>query len=163
MNEKIFTDPVCLMQTDESSPHYDYHHKTFYFCSTQCLQRFKEKPQLYISESGKPPPKKSQGSLVQQRVLYLDNQPDEQQSENLLRELQSMMGIVYAAINKKQLTIRYDLLQADIKQIEANIEKAGNKLSHKWGQTLRRAFIHYQEEAELDNLSQQPYDSHCSH
>ena len=101
--------------------------------------------------------------MIQQRTLYLENEPDEQQAEDLLRELQSMMGIVHAAINKKQLTIRYDLLQADLKQIEENIEKAGNRLSHKWGQILRRAFIQYQEEAELDNLNQQTGRSHCSH
>jgi len=43
-------DPVCGMTTDtpDSYTPYEYKGKTYYFCSEQCLKRFKEDPEQYL-------------------------------------------------------------------------------------------------------------------
>jgi P-type Cu+ transporter len=43
-------DPVCGMEVDPKSAagSYEYGGKTYYFCSTGCLEDFKEDPGSYI-------------------------------------------------------------------------------------------------------------------
>src|SRR5438067_10432325 len=43
-------DPVCGMEVDpaDSAGHFDYGSKTFYFCSTHCLDEFKAEPERYL-------------------------------------------------------------------------------------------------------------------
>jgi Cu+-exporting ATPase len=57
MNEAIRTedvviDPVCGMRTESPGsyiPH-DYEGTTFYFCSDQCLEKFKDSPERFLSD-----------------------------------------------------------------------------------------------------------------
>ena len=57
MNEAIRTedvviDPVCGMRTEspESYIPHDYEGTTFYFCSDQCLEKFKDSPERFLSD-----------------------------------------------------------------------------------------------------------------
>jgi len=46
--ETALKDPVCGMRVPEDSTHHWQHdHKTFYFCSDKCLQRFRAAPEKY--------------------------------------------------------------------------------------------------------------------
>ena len=47
-----FKDPVCGMKVDPDSAagSAEYGGKTFYFCSTDCLQKFREAPERFISD-----------------------------------------------------------------------------------------------------------------
>lgn len=47
------TDPVCGMQVDEKTTQWkaDYNGRTFYFCSTQCRDKFKANPEKYAAEA----------------------------------------------------------------------------------------------------------------
>ena len=43
-------DPVCGMTVDpnRAAGSYEYQGKTYYFCSTHCLHRFRENPQAFL-------------------------------------------------------------------------------------------------------------------
>jgi Cu+-exporting ATPase len=45
-------DPVCGMVVKEETAKatYEYHGKTYYFCSEECLNEFKADPEKYIKE-----------------------------------------------------------------------------------------------------------------
>ncbi len=47
------TDPVCKMEVDEKSAAATSHYKGdhFYFCSTECKQKFDADPERYVSRS----------------------------------------------------------------------------------------------------------------
>ena len=49
-------DPVCHMEVDPRTAQgsYEYHGKTYYFCSRGCLEDFKEDPESFLqTEAGK--------------------------------------------------------------------------------------------------------------
>lgn len=160
MSTQVFVDPVCLMETTESDPFYDYHHKTYYFCCEQCRQKFMERPQLYVSDDGHRPAKKSTGQLIRQRKFRLSKELDNSEAENLIRALKELMGILHVEISGRCISISYDLLQTSAEQIEQQIEAAGDVLNNGFGESLKRGFIHYLEDTELENLLEQK-DTHC--
>ena len=45
------TDPVCLMKVekDENTLKYEYKGETYYFCSENCKEQFRQKPEEYLS------------------------------------------------------------------------------------------------------------------
>lgn len=45
-------DPVCGRKLHDSSFTYEYHGKTYYFCSEECLEEFSLNPARYVIESG---------------------------------------------------------------------------------------------------------------
>jgi len=48
-------DPVCnMMVLSDSEYHYHYEDKHYYFCSEQCLQKFKEHPAQYLGKETSP-------------------------------------------------------------------------------------------------------------
>jgi len=51
IDEKAVTDPVCGMKTDNPEEWIQYEHQgeDYYFCNQNCLIKFKEDPQKYIS------------------------------------------------------------------------------------------------------------------
>lgn len=54
-------DPVCGMEVSPSSPHhYDYHDKTYHFCSAHCLSRFVDQPEQF---------QESQKKSIEQHVV----------------------------------------------------------------------------------------------
>ena len=62
------------------------------------------------------------------------------------------MGIKNIHVEANCVYITYDLLQATVEQIEATTENTGEKLGSGLAEKLKRAFIHYLEDTELDNL-----------
>ena len=49
-------DPVCDMTVDpeKAAGHVEYKGETYYFCSTHCVQKFREDPERYLSKSVSP-------------------------------------------------------------------------------------------------------------
>jgi Cu+-exporting ATPase len=50
-SDKVHTDPVCGMDVSEENAAAKSHHdgQTYYFCSTQCKERFDLKPEDYVT------------------------------------------------------------------------------------------------------------------
>ncbi|MGB4994329.1 MAG: YHS domain-containing protein, partial [Nitrospira sp.] len=44
------TDPICGMTVEPATAagHFDYDGRTYYFCSTHCLDRFRATPNQYV-------------------------------------------------------------------------------------------------------------------
>jgi len=47
-------DPVCGMMVDPQKPagKLEYHDKTYYFCSTRCVERFQKEPERFLAAPG---------------------------------------------------------------------------------------------------------------
>jgi len=139
-NENIHNCPVCNMVTDHDCLSSEYRGEKFFFCSEQCLERFTANPGVYIGGRGIPSAKQ----------------------RGIINDLQAMMGVIEVDVNADKINIIYDLIEVTTKQIETVLEKTGNNASKKYGEVLRRAFIHYNEETILDNLEHNA-DLHSHH
>ena len=56
---------------------------------------------------------------------------------------------------------QYDLFEATASQIEEAIQGSGTKLGSVWLDYLKRAFVHYIEETELESLEHQNESYGC--
>ena len=146
--------PVCDMVVNKGDIELSYQGLIFAFCSQQCKDRFAANPHLYIGMPGHPAPKYLGHELIKTRILKLQESLTTNQQQVVIADLMNMMGIKKVSVDIDRVLITYDLLQATVEQIEATIEKSGDKLGGGLGEKLKRAFIHYLEESELDNLEQ---------
>ena len=74
-----------------------------------------------------------------------------------------MMGMQAVTVAGGKLDITYDLLQATEQQIEAQLAEAGVALGEGWPERLRRAFVQYLEQCEVDALECRPPRGHVMH
>jgi len=155
-------DPVCKMEVEIGQLSFSYLGIEYSFCSQQCQDRFSANPHLYIGQPGKPSPRQHGKSIIKRRLLKLDTAIPADIALKIERALKSMMGIKEVTIDKNIVRITYDLLEVTTAQIESTILHAGENLAAGWGEQLKRAFIHYFEETELDNLEYQ-HSSHGHH
>src|SRR5687768_8535398 len=51
-------DPICGMTVDpaKAAGSFEYQGKTYYFCSSHCLNRFREDPERFVAKPESPPP-----------------------------------------------------------------------------------------------------------
>ena len=56
IENQLELDPICGMTVDpnRAAGSYEYQGKTYYFCSTHCLHRFREDPEKYLHKSAAP-------------------------------------------------------------------------------------------------------------
>ncbi|NOY66022.1 MAG: YHS domain-containing protein [Gammaproteobacteria bacterium] len=155
-------DPVCLMKVDQGSFELEYQEVSYSFCSQQCHDRFKMNPHLYIGRPGKPSPKQQGQSVIRKRRLKLEETAPEHIQQQIMEILNTMMGIKSVSIEDNNIFISYDLLEVTEQQIEIILEKNGGMLSKTWSTRLKRAFTHFIEDNELDNL-EQGNESHGCH
>jgi len=154
--------PVCDMQVTTDDLQMSYQGMNFSFCSAQCSDRFRANPHLYVGRAGHPSVKQQGDIVLKQRILLLDRSLSETQIEQLSSALQGMMGIKTMHVEGNRIQITYDLLLVTVQQIEKAIEEAGDHLGHGVSDMLKRSFVHYLEETELNNLEQQADNSkHC--
>jgi len=149
-------DPVCEMWVAPDQNTVNYQGMHFAFCSQQCKERFLANPHLYIGLPGEPAPKQAGQKVVKRRRLRLDEPLSDADAQRLTERLHAMMGVYRVEIKADQLIITYDLLQATAEQIEAVLQQAGAHLGAGWGERLRRAFVHYLEETEVETLEVRP-------
>jgi len=142
-------DPVCQMMVDPDQNAITYEGMHFAFCSEQCKERFLANPHLYIGKPGERAPGQSGQRVVKRRRLNLELPLSDDQAKVVTEQLMSMMGIYNVEITDNELVITYDLLQAKLEQVEAELQKAGALLGQGWGERLQRAFVHFLEETEV--------------
>lgn len=145
-------DPVCHMQVSASSFDTEYSGMTFAFCSEQCRDRFLATPHLYIGFPGQKAPAQEGVEVVKYRKIRLDCPLDVTQSQLIQDALTSMMGVQDVHIDGDNLEIRYDLIQVTAEQIENKLVSVGASLGQGWTDRFKRAFTHFKEESEVDNL-----------
>ena len=64
----------------------------------------------------------------------------------------TMRGVKKVTVAGDGLEITYDLLQATAKQIEFVIVTFGARLGEGWGDRLRRAWVHFEEETVIGGM-----------
>lgn len=133
------------------------------FCSAQCRDRFLANPHLYIGHSGLKAPKQEGLEVLKQRRLHVARRLSPSQADSLIEALQAMMGIKSVTVDGDKIEIAYDLLQVTAEQIETKIAEIGLLLGEGWTEQLSRAFVHYEEELEVENLEvykKSPFHQH---
>ena len=149
-------DPVCGMTVNADENRVEYQQLHFAFCSSQCKERFLANPHLYIGIPGHKAPAQEGRTELRQRRLKLDKPLTPEMAETVKDAVQAMMGIERLEIDGDVIRVTYDLLQATETQIESAIARAGAELGHEWSERLRRAFVQYLEETEIENLEVHP-------
>lgn len=145
-------DPVCGMEVKPRQNETIYLDIHYAFCSQQCRDRFLANPHLYIGQPGEKAPKQRGAEVIKKRTLRLAAPLPPQGAETLAEALQAMMGVKRVTVDDLKVEVTYDLLQATAKQIEERIAEIGVQLGEGWAESLRRAFVHYEEECEIGNL-----------
>ena len=155
-------DPVCGMCVKSTQLPLEYMQMHFAFCSEQCRERFLANPGLYIGKPGRMSVKQMGHEVIKCRRLLLAEPLPHGADEALKQTLDAMMGIKRVNYDGKHWEISYDLLQATAEQIERTIMEFGAHLGGAWAEKLRRSFVHYVEETELQNL-ERAGGSHTHH
>lgn len=148
--------PVCDMDTSTSALTMKHRGAPYKFCSHQCMENFIARPQLYLRLKS---PKQEGKHVIKQRSFTLDTPIPELGLEALRNDLLKMMGIRDVQVTNSKVSVIYDLLEATALQIEQFFEQEGAKLGSGWADRLKRGWIHYTEENELNTLSSD--DSAC--
>ena len=151
--------PVCHMTKITRSLLFNFQGVDHYFCSSQCLERFKAHPHLFVGDPkhGLSPKQKGQAALKKRRIGFVEP-VDEELKDVLEQSLLSLMGIESLVFEESLLYVTYDLLQVSLEEIEAAIEQSAGKLKSGVAHRIKRGFIHYSEECELDNLAYLTHD-----
>jgi len=138
----------------------DYQGSHYVFCSKQCLERFQLNPHLYIGYPGSEAPKHAGVEVLKKRSLKLAEPLPREAADQFIGYLEAMMGVHSIEINGNCIDITYDLLQATEYQIEEKIANAGIVLGNDLIEKIRRAFVHYMEETEIESLEARPGTGH---
>ena len=147
---KIKQCPVCDMDASSSEITAENFGICYHFCSQQCLENFTARPKLYL---GKKSQKREGKSVIKKRSFLLDTPIPGTDADSLEAALSEMMGIREVQISGAKVSVTYDLLEATAMQIEQVLEKAGAKLGAGWAGRLKRGWVQYTEENELDSLA----------
>lgn len=155
-----FKDYVCGMTVKTDDISVDHEGIRYAFCSKQCCERFVHNPHLYIGYPGNKAPKQKGEVVLKNRKLKL-NEPLTAKIANKVRDnIKSMKGVNQVGIDGDTVSITYDLLIASEAQIEEEILRSGVSLGGDLAERLRRAFVHFIEETEIDSLEVRPHTHH---
>jgi len=140
--------PVCGMQVLNDEFVTEYQKMRITFCSRQCFDNFNTHPKLYQGQVER------RESCLKRRILRLKHVQLPERVADIRECLQGVMGIKEVVIEGARLRIAYDLLQSTQNTIEQVLQGIGVELHSGWSQRLKRGWVHYLEENELDNLGQ---------
>jgi YHS domain-containing protein len=152
----IQKDVVCGMNVNADAISLNYQGCHYVFCSDQCLERFLLNPHLYIGYPGNEAPKHAGVVVLKKRRLKLAEPFPQEVADQFIEYIEAMMGINTIEINGNCIEITYDLLQVTELQIEKKITEAGIVLGENLTEKIRRAFVHFAEETEVESLEARP-------
>jgi len=155
-NTIVLKDVVCDMEVDSDEISLDYQGSHYVFCSEQCLERFRLNPHLYIGYPGSEAPKHAGVVVLKKRRLKLAEPFPQEVSSQFIEYIEAMMGVQHIEINGNCIDITYDLIQVTELQIEEKITEAGIVLGDDLTEKIRRAFVHFMEETEVESLEARP-------
>ena len=149
-------DVVCGMNVNSDDISLNYQGSHYVFCSDQCLERFQLNPHLYVGYPGSEAPKHAGVVVLKKRRLKLAEPLPLVVADQFIEYIEAMMGINNIEIKGNCIEITYDLLQATELQIEKKITQAGIVLGDDLMEKIRRAFVHFTEETEVESLEARP-------
>lgn len=147
-------DPVCGMMVPRDSHPLDYQHIHYAFCSEHCRERFRQYPYLFVGKASYGPAEKQKGRVVRKaHRIKLVNEVGLDKLPQLSRALESLMGVEAVDARGDEVIVIYDLVQVSLSDIENVIVAEISGLREGTTDKIRRAFIHYSEECELESLA----------
>jgi YHS domain-containing protein len=142
-----------MSEVDKSLQH-NYRGVHHYFCSSQCMTRFKKHPHLFVGDPKYGLSVKQKGSeVIKEQKIQLVNAIDEKTETIIRSNLQSLMGVKEVQFLEQSIVVTYDLIQVSLEDIENSIVMIVGKLNSVITEKIKRGFIHYTEECELENLA----------
>jgi len=138
------------MDTGGSSIYANHSGLVYYFCTEQCQENFLVRPGLYI---GNKAAKLRGREIIKRRTFMLEQVVTGLQRDAVMMALNQLMSVRNITVAGNKIAIDYNLLEVNAGQIEMALVKAGVLLGEGWGERLKRGWIHYTEETELDNLA----------
>ena len=146
--------PVCQMTVNDDDLWRCYRGIKYYFCSQQCIDRFIALPGLYCGDPkhGKSDKQKGKKSIKIRRIVLSTPIPDGN-IQSLKNSISELMGVDALEMGSDELKVKYDLLVVSLKEIEHVIEKTLGEFKSPIVDKIRRGWIRYTEECELDNRS----------
>ncbi len=142
--------PVCNMGVTNAAISAEHLGVRYAFCSEPCRNNFLRRPKLYVGRAALA----KQGKVVMKhRRFQLEKVVAGLQHERLQFALKQLMSVEDISIDGCTISMTYNLLEINARQIESALRDAGMQLSNSWWQRLKRNWIHYTEENELDNLT----------
>jgi len=148
MNEQMC--PVCGMHVDDPTLCANHLGISYYFCMPQCRENFLARPKLYLGQHA---PQKQGHQIIKRRSFGLDQPVDAMHRDYVCAHLNQLMSVRNVRIEGSTVSIDYNLIEITAGQIEQALVEAGNHLGNGWAERLKRGWIHYTEENELDNLA----------
>jgi len=142
--------PVCGMDTRDSTISAVHLGIEYYFCTPQCRENFRARPKLYV---GRQSAKYAGREIIKCRAFLLDLAVDSSVEHQLEASVHQLMGVREVRIKGRKIVISYNLLEATAEQMERALSDAGAALAVGLGARLKRGWLHYTEETELDNLA----------
>ena len=154
--------PVCTMTDMSNTLKYNFEGVNYFFCSSQCVNRFKTHPHLYVGtpQLGKSA-KQRHEVVLKKRRIYLNEKIDNTLKKALLESPKTLMGVKEVSLNKQELCVIYDLLEVSLETIETNIEASAAKIRKTLLDNIKRGIIHYSEDCELENLAHLSKEGGC--
>lgn len=159
--QNIFSDsqesnpcPVCQMTEVKQNLWRSYRGLQFWFCSQQCLDRFIAHPGLYVGSPKTGLPEKKRGKVEHKshRIVFSKSLSDNE-VEKLIADLSKMMGIKSLSVSTTELLVMYDLMEVSLEDIENQISLSLGGFDSPMIDRVKRSWIHYTEECELENLA----------
>ena len=142
-------DPVCDMYVRADQHSLNFHGIHLAFCSTQCRDRFKQNPGLYIGRPGTRAPRQEGMEIVKRRCFTASGEID---AGKIRAALSEMMGIKDISITARRIRITYDLLQVSARQLEDKLTDIGVHLSASLLTRIKRAWVHFYEDNILQSM-----------
>lgn len=154
--------PVCKMkavQDDLWRTHLGIKH---FFCSQQCVDRFIALSGLYTGHPKTGPAEKQKGRIQIKRHKISFSEPISAQSMAEIQEaVRVMMGVKSLNAHREAIFVTYDLMEVSLEDIEKTVERILGKIDSPMIEHVKRGWIHYTEECELENLAHPSRDGGC--
>lgn len=151
---------VCSLPNTDKTLSYCYQGVEHYFCSPLCQNRFKTHPHLYVGDPQHGLAPKQKGDvLIKKRRIRLLSVISNDARARLITAVTKLMGVQDISIEGDEVLVVYDLMKIALEDIEAVIVKSVGQLDEAVTEKIKRGFIHYSEECELDNLAHLTKDS----
>lgn len=146
--------PVCGMTNVNSLIATTYRGIEYFFCSSQCKNRFESHPQLFVGDPQHGISEKQKGRAeLKERRIVLNDQLNEGDRALLRKAIADLMGVIGVEVNSTEIRVKYDLMQVSLTDIENTVIEVIGNLRTNLTDKIKRSIIHYTEECELENLS----------
>ena len=159
-NERLC--PVCGMEAIHDDLWRIHLGVQYYFCSQQCVDRFIAHPGLYCGRPKTGPSEKQQGRIqIKRHQIVISETISTENITELSKAVSGMMGVKEFNANREAVYVTYDLMEVSLEDIERTIEGVLGKLGSPMVDRIKRGWIHYTEECELENLAHPAEEGGC--